>query len=144
MPMPRVNFLGGPQFYNLQLASTAWLEAFHTPALYLVGSALERRDFRDVDVRCILDDANFDRLFPASHGFSPNAADPFWSLLNAALSEWMERRIQLPVDFQVQRQSQANAQEDGRPKYALGRYLYAGLEELKAKSQEPRAKSEGA
>jgi hypothetical protein len=121
MPMPRVNFLGGPQFYNLQCASAALVEAFGTQAIYLVGSALERRDSRDVDIRCELPDTEFDRLFPRSAGFSPNAADPFWCLVNAALSEWLQRRIDpdLPVDFQVQRRTQVDQQEAGHRKYQL-------------------------
>jgi hypothetical protein len=118
MAMPRVNFLGGPQFYNLQCAAATLREAFGAES-YLVGSALERRDFRDVDVRCILEDDDFDILCPASQQQNPNAWDGLWCLLNAALSEWLAARTGLPIDFQIQRRSQAEAQEKG-PRYVLG------------------------
>jgi hypothetical protein len=35
--------------------------------IFLVGSCLERVDYRDVDVRCMLKDEAYDRLFGAGH-----------------------------------------------------------------------------
>ena len=46
---------------------------------FLVGSCLERPDFRDVDVRTIMADEAFDKLFPG--GESGTDSDAFWSLL---------------------------------------------------------------
>lgn len=31
--------------------------------IYLVGSCIRKKDFRDVDIRCILPDELFDKLF---------------------------------------------------------------------------------
>jgi hypothetical protein len=68
---------------------------------YLVGSATQRADFRDVDLRLILADEDFDAE---------------WSdvvkvrLMNRAISTWGQRETGLPIDFQIQRQTQANEQ----------------------------------
>lgn len=70
---------------------------------YLVGSAATGKTWRDVDVRLILPDEEFDQLFP--DGSQGNA---MWALLCAALSELGKQRTGLPVDFQIQRRSNAN------------------------------------
>ncbi len=114
--MERSNWLPSPQFLHLNMACTPLAETFG-PSIYLVGSALERRDFRDVDVRAILDDDDFDRRFPLA-GTSPSH-DVGWSLLCAALSLYLSDRSGLPVDFQFQRMTNANAKYAGR-RHALG------------------------
>jgi len=70
---------------------------------YLVGSALERGDSkpRDVDVRLILEDHEFDRLFAGKPAF--------WGLLCRAFATYLRAKTGLPVDFQIQRQTEANA-----------------------------------
>lgn len=73
---------------------------------YLVGSALTRADFRDVDVRVILPDARFHRMFPQGSGAWMEQT--FWTLTCAAVSEWISARTGLPIDFQVQSQTEAN------------------------------------
>lgn len=118
--MIRANFIGAPQFYNLQCACAMLVEAFGY-SIYLVGSSLERRDFRDVDVRCILSDDQFDRLFPNISG-SNYQTDAFWCLACSAISEWLQTRTNLPIDFQIQRCTQANVENDG-PRSALGLFI---------------------
>lgn len=118
--MKRANFIGAPEFFNLNHACQALTEAFGYN-IYLVGSALERRDFRDVDVRCILDDEDFARLFPACGNAPQHCAS--WSLLSAAISEWLRARTGLPIDFQFQAQTKANAENDG-PRSALGLFVH--------------------
>ena len=71
---------------------------------YLVGSALERPDFRDVDLRIILPDDEFDAHFAGARV----------RVANRAISTWGQRETGLPIDFQVQRQTEANAEFDGR------------------------------
>lgn len=89
-----------------------WLQKFgvivadyfgHTA--YHVGSSLYRKDFRDVDVRLILPDDEFDELFGqgATHAYAKLAAI---TLAFCALGKEMTG---LPIDFQVQRQSYANS-----------------------------------
>lgn len=78
--------------------------------VYLVGSAGERADFRDVDVRLILPDERFDALF----GHAPE----LWGLFCYAVSRQLGADTGLPVDFQVQRQTEAN--EKHGPRNPLG------------------------
>lgn len=81
------------------------------PPPYLVGSVRERPDFRDVDVRMILPDEVFDARFRGR----PEAV----RFLNRALSVWGQRETGMPIDFQVQRQTEANAQFP-KPRNAMG------------------------
>lgn len=71
---------------------------------YLVGSALERVDFRDVDVRVILDDDDY-------HVLSEQLVIED---LNLAISLWGQQVTGLPVDFQVQQMTEANVSFPGR------------------------------
>lgn len=84
---------------------------------YLVGSALQSKDWRDVDVRLILSDEEFERWFPGYDRVSQ--AHPTWSLLCDALSELARQMTGLPVDFQIQGQTEANAKYPGM-RSALG------------------------
>lgn len=76
---------------------------------YLVGSAIERADWRDVDVRLILADAEYDAL----------AAVLDVDRLGFVFAAWGQQATGLPVDFQVQRQTEANERHPGR-RNALG------------------------
>ncbi|NUP12955.1 MAG: hypothetical protein HOW73_43500 [Polyangiaceae bacterium] len=113
--MKRANFIGAPQFFDLNMACRLVTEAygFH---LYLVGSALERRDHRDVDLRLILPDEEFRAMFPgmANGGWT----DARWSLFCSAVSLWLSRQSGLKVDFQVQSQTEASG-ETG-PRHPIG------------------------
>lgn len=82
---------------------------------YLVGSAAKSRDARDVDVRTIVDDHMWDALF-----------GPFpllWEALCLGLTSWLREQTGLPIDYQVQRLTEANEQhsvKDGHFRSALG------------------------
>jgi hypothetical protein len=118
----RANWVGAPEMYNLDLAVCSLAEAFG-PHIYHVGSSLERRDFRDVDVRCILPDDEYDRLFPLSVvGVHSQFRDARLLAMNAAFSEWLRKASGLPVDFQFQRQTQANEEFTGT-RSALGMHF---------------------
>lgn len=116
-PWRRANFVPAPHFYLLNQACLPLVQAFGH-SVYLVGSAIERRDYRDVDVRCILDDAEYDRLFGKDGGYT----NAFWSLVCTSVSLYLSQATGLPVDFQIQRQTQANAQHSGK-RAALGIFL---------------------
>jgi hypothetical protein len=88
----------------------------HLP--YLVGTAAVGKQWRDVDVRLILPDDDFDALFPPVEQGQP---DGRWGLLCAALSELARQRTGLPVDFQIQRMTYANDRYPG-VRLALGLY----------------------
>ncbi len=86
---------------------------------YLVGSAETSDIYRDVDVRTILDDRLFDQLFPSLR---------VWECWCFLASDWLTRATGLPIDYQVQRRTEANERYDG-PRNPLGRSpgrAYAG------------------
>ncbi len=127
----RAHYIGAPEFFELNQACRTITEAYGWH-VYLVGSSLRTRDHRDVDVRCILDDADFDQMFPVSAGDEGEAGawfrDARWSLLCCSISQWLASRTALKIDFQFQRQTQANAlysQKDGHHRNALGIFLEA-------------------
>jgi len=116
----RANYLGAPAFFNLDQACRALVDAFGSN-FYLVGSCLTTRDYRDVDVRCILPDEEYDALFGKE---ILNAAhNARLCMLNVAISTWLVEHSRLPVDFQFQRRTEANAEYPrtaGHDRNALG------------------------
>lgn len=121
-PRRRATWLTVTQAFNLNQACRPLVEAFGWH-VYQVGSSLERRDFRDVDVRCILPDEDFDRLFPDGGLARDQGVRPVKALamLSVAVSEWLANRTGLPIDFQFQRQTDANADfPRPRPRNSLG------------------------
>lgn len=98
--------------HNLNLACCL-LTAAYGYRVFLVGSSMERRDYRDVDVRCMLGDAEFDAMFPVERPARLLA-------LNLSVSAYLSHHSGLPVDFQFQRVSDANAEHGERPRSALG------------------------
>lgn len=83
-----------------------WLYDAFGETAYLVGTAATGKTWRDVDVRLMLDDAEFDAMFP---GYAAaHQQDPKWTLLCAAVSELGKRMTTLPIDFQFQRCTNAN------------------------------------
>lgn len=119
---PRAHFIGVPAAFALEQQCRVLGDAYGFGTIFLVGSALEKRDYRDVDVRCMLDDDTFDRMFPGAHP-SPER-NALWSVTCAAISEWLATHTRLPIDFQIQRRTQANAMYDGR-RHALGVFFDA-------------------
>lgn len=92
---------------------------------YLVGSAATSKTWRDVDVRLMLADNVFDLMFPNYQRW--NQHDPAWGLICDALSELAKQMTGLPVDFQIQRTSDANARYHG-VRNALGLRPFPELE----------------
>lgn len=87
-----LHWLTVPEIYRLSTACVPLCEVFGRPP-YLVGSAMLRRDYRDVDVRLILDDDDFIRRFPDRTSLL---------YINAVISEQLARITSLPIDFQFQ------------------------------------------
>lgn len=98
-----------------EFGSQVWA-AFGTPP-FLVGSALAGKAWRDVDVRLILDDTEYaarglgDPRYPSRSGK--------WFSLCLAYAALGKQMTGLPIDFQIQQQTRANAEYDG-PRSALG------------------------
>lgn len=107
----RATYLGVPEVFNLNASCILLNQAFDSFGCYLVGSSLETKEYRDVDVRMILEDQEYERLFPGPIDSIYNGR---LSLMNAAVSEWLRARTGLPVDFQFQQQSDANANHKGQ------------------------------
>ncbi len=105
------HYLGAPEFHRLNQACRPLVEAFGF-GVYLVGSSLVRPDYRDVDIRAILPDDEFDRLFPV--GGDNYTISSFWSLVCSSVSLQIAQATGLKIDFQVQRMSDANAKYDGQ------------------------------
>ncbi|QJT04382.1 hypothetical protein G9272_32205 [Streptomyces asoensis] len=113
-PRPMVG-VGMPAALHLDAFGREIDAAFgHVP--YLVGTAAIGKTWRDVDVRLILPDDEFDALFPQDR---PAHEDGRWGLICAAISELARFRTGLPVDFQIQRMSYANDRFPG-VRHALG------------------------
>ena len=119
-------YLGVPAIFKLDIACMTLHQAFCICAgnsgIYLVGSALDRQDFRDVDVVCMLDDKEFAQLFPDAHFGDNNGSfelDPRWRILTVAISDWLALQIGMPVDFKFQPTGFGNARHSGR-RHPLG------------------------
>lgn len=117
--------LDAAQLDRLDHASLILRHAFDDVP-YLVGSCLERPDYRDVDVRLIVDDAKYDALFT---GKGEQRANPLWSLLCASISEYLSRLTDLPIDFQFQRRTEASKQWGDEQRHPLGLYVAMSDEE---------------
>ena len=76
---------------------------------YLVGSVLDDPNYRDVDIRLILDDDAFARL----------SALIDVRRLGFVVSLWGQQVTGLRIDFQIQEQTTANEEFKG-PRHAIG------------------------
>lgn len=110
----RVNYLLPYQFFSLNQACRPLDEAFGMGlGIFQVGSSLCRKDYRDVDVRCILADDEFKQMFPQGE------RSALWNVICSSISLWLAQQTGLPIDFQIQQQTAANKEFDGR-RNALG------------------------
>lgn len=100
-------YLGGNAHKSLEQALLIFDRAFGEKT-YLVGSALETPDHNDVDLRMIMDDGPFGLLFGKERYMDHSA---FWSLLMVALSEYLEKRTGLTIDFQIQKRSKVKEED---------------------------------
>lgn len=84
---------------------------------YLVGSATVGKQWRDVDVRLILADDDYERI--VGKFTLRDAENQRWSVLCMAFSELGKRVTGLPIDFQIQQRSMANAEFPHQHRCAL-------------------------
>lgn len=117
MASERATWLTTYDLHRLDLAVSPLRRYCHD--IYLVGTVLTSPDWRDVDVRMILDDEWFDAEF----------SNPLlWEVFCLSVTSWLRSETGLPIDFQVQRQSEANEKHPGlRNHLSGGRRQYAGL-----------------
>jgi hypothetical protein len=100
-------YVHAPSLFLLSQACLPLVQAFGVP--YHVGSSLYRPDFRDVDVRLILWDAEFAALFPGYDRVS-GMTHARWSVMSSSISLYLSQASGLPVDFQFQQMTEANKQ----------------------------------
>lgn len=121
-PKERAHYLPADSLFGLHGTAHEVHRAYpDSYGVYLVGSCLEKKDYRDVDVRCILADDDFEREFPKNE----DGLRPRFMLMCLAISAWFRHVTGLPVDFQFQKQTVANAKHRG-PRNALGIYAWTG------------------
>lgn len=91
------------QFWLLDEACKPINEAFGDYGCYHVGTSaeVERAEYRDVDVRFIMSDEQYDKLLDA---IGVNGI----SFLGLSIGNHMAMTTHLPIDFQIQAQSLAN------------------------------------
>jgi hypothetical protein len=107
----RKSHLTTAQFAILNDACIPLREAFG-PWLFLVGSVTERADFRDVDLRLILPDGEFDQLF--------DGRVMLWSLVCLTIGQYLAAITALPIDFQIQRMTEANEKHPTTNRHPMG------------------------
>lgn len=109
----KVSYIGAPACFALQQACQHVNQAFDSYGCYVVGSALERKDWRDIDVRMIMADEEFYKLFPDAMPNGNWEFDSRWLLMTISISQWLSKMSGLPVDFQFQPQTHANEYHKG-------------------------------
>lgn len=113
----RVNFLTVSENASIKLAAEPIERAFKgCYGIYHVGSSISKPTYRDVDIRLVMEDEQFDALFGPTRATPANLDR--WFLICWSLSEWMQKRTGLPIDFQIQRFSETK-QYRGQPRNAL-------------------------
>lgn len=92
------------------------VEDYFGHTAYQVGSSLRGKDWRDVDVRLILPDDEFERLFGHPESSECNRKLAAVTLAFAALGKEMTG---LPIDFQIQSDTRANGKYGDQMRSAL-------------------------
>lgn len=105
----RGDYIGMPWDPKLDLFGRVVFNGFDSHP-YLVGSATERRDWRDVDVRLVLFDDEFARLFGEE---TDHRSNPALAVVNMAFSALGKDLTGLPIDFQIEQMTAANAEHSG-------------------------------
>lgn len=109
--------VGQPQTFHLNLFGELIYRAFGD-ACYLVGSATKGKKWRDVDVRLILSDSEW-----KVSGFGdPTHPGEKWAILCMAFSALGKQMTGLPIDFQIQQQTDANKRFEGKREALLWIY----------------------
>lgn len=99
-----------------EFGSQVWSAFGEMP--YLVGSAMRSKDWRDVDVRLILDDDKYEELgLGEPHDPHTNGK---WVSLCLAYAALGKSLTGLPIDFQIQQRTFANMKFKGKPRNPIG------------------------
>ena len=114
------------QLWRLSHAVRPVEEAFGS-YVWLVGSVLIKQDWRDVDLRVILADAEYGRMFlslvPDVDGMQIGLLDQFRMLVQTSISSLLRQSTGLPIDFQVQSETEASQYSGPREPVCLRPYI---------------------
>lgn len=110
--------VGMPQSLHLQTFGEMLYQAFGEMP-YHVGSSLNEKLWRDVDVRMMLPDELYTSLGLGDPSPNGQHLSPRWRVLCMAFSAMGKQMTGLPIDFQLQQHSQAIAEFGGCPRSAL-------------------------
>ena len=120
-------YLSVEELWRLSHAARPIEEAFGGRTIWLVGSVLFRSNWRDVDLRIILDESEYDRLFNSVvndvNGIAVGLLDQFRMLIQTSISGLLRQATGLPIDFQVQSQAEANQHDARRQPLCLRPYI---------------------
>lgn len=129
--------VGNPAWMKLNLFGQLVREAFPGAIPYLVGSAATGKEWRDVDVRVMLDPAEWERFVGEGWTFDGDSETDYATAkmeamtnarptgrrrtaLQLAFAELGRQMTGLPIDFQFQWEQGANDQYGGNARVALG------------------------
>lgn len=94
--MSRPHFLTTVEWFNLNTCVQPICRIFGYQ-VFLVGSCLVKRDFRDVDIRVIHEKYDW-----------PLDTDHNRKIIGMMISEWLSNRTGLTIDLQIQPMEEAN------------------------------------
>lgn len=104
---------------------------------YHVGSSVFGKQWRDVDVRLLLEDKEYERMGLGDPAHPHENAK--WVSLVMAYSALGKQMTGLPIDFQIQQQSYANknySPNDGHVRSALGVHARLRIQNLFEKRED--------
>jgi len=110
------SYLTPHQMRRLDAACIPAVRALGFGTVVLVGSVLTHPDYRDVDVRAVIADEDFDRMFPGVKVHKDGAAhySQLWAWICMSVSGEISQASGMNVDFQIQRRTEASKTEGGR------------------------------
>ncbi len=102
--------VGMPQSLHLKAFGNLLRAAFgHIP--YHVGSSVENKQWRDVDVRLMLPDDEYERMGFGDPRYPHYSAK--WAATCMAFAALGQKMTGLPIDFQIQQTTLANKEHSG-------------------------------
>ena len=123
----RVMYLSVEELWRLSNACRPIEDAFGGHNVWIVGSCLDRANYRDVDLRVILPDDEYTKMFHATKygvdGMSTGLFDQFLMLIQTSISAMLRETTRLPIDFQVQSQTESNQYNGKRNPVCLRPYI---------------------
>src|SRR5262252_6924687 len=115
--------VGFPHMTLLDTWGFSLYRAFdHMP--YLVGSSIRGKEWRDVDVRIMLPDEEWVRLFGETIDRYPRRMIGPWAVICTAISVWGREWTRLPIDFQFQTMAEGNKEGGAVDRVPIGMGYY--------------------